>query len=476
MSGPRSPGHPDNSSAEGQPILDNMQRPIMSSAAIGIGEVDFEDDGPLERPQPQVAGSDEAPDVSPQHADDDMQSNSPHSDNDRPTVGVCRDVPSEGETREPRTSDFSHGFDHPALHDINALSRASGNGIDYLEDSEMPTAWFHPLPHAPSDYFGPDGTPLSPLNAGAPIMAAIATQIPSKDAAMKVQQLASPVSMASTSETPPPPPKETQSRFAAKSPHPINIAARRNHQRPAAIGLPASRKSPYSQGPKTGVDFPRCRADNTTPMRRTTSATGLRLPRVSEGLRSPGLYFQRTRSPSYNSSGSPVSPGRADTPVTHNSDEHHALPYGNFNAPLTSRFESSISTPPVTPGLPLGYSGFANPFEQAWAHAGSEQPVATTPSLCSHGGSETDFAGTSSRMPNYMASQPTTPGFPRPDAFGPGFRFGHGGMSNAPEYTFPDSSSYVDSTLGSSPHEQHTLSKTFQFAQNMTPQDFSHES
>lgn len=472
MSGPRSPDLIEDGGADGHLILDTMQRPIMSSAAIGIGEIDTEDDGPSEQRQRRLDESEGGADASPQDEDDDTRSNS-HLDEDGPTVTVSHEVRSEDEAQESfqtPTSDLSQGFDYPSLQDLNGgLPRVAGNSLDYLDDGEIPTAWFHPLPQAPSDYFGADATPLSPLNAATPM--AMAKQFPSKDA-IKVQQLASPVSMSSTSETPPPPPKEMASHFAANSPRPINIAARRNHQRPAALGLPASRKASYSQGPKTGVDFPRRRADITTPMRRTTSATGLRLPRVSEGLRSPGLYFQRTRSPSYNSSGSSVSPGRVDTPVTHNSDEHHSLPYGNFNAPLTSRFESSINTPPVTPGLPLGYSGFANPFEQAWAHAGTEQPVAT-PSLCSHGGSETDFPGTS-HMPNYIASQPATPCFPRPDAFGPAFRFGHGGMPSAPEYTFPDSSSYVDTTLGSSPHE-HAMSKTFQFAQNVTPQDFSHE-
>jgi hypothetical protein len=180
------------------------------------------------------------------------------------------------------------------------------------------------------------------------------------------------------------------------------------------------------------------------------------------------------RSPSYHSSASPVSPGKADSPATNNSDDQqHGLPYGNFNAPLTSGFESSIHTPPVTPGLPMSYSGFANPFEQAWAHAAGEQPLAT-PSLCSHGGSELDFPGTTP-IPNYVASQPATPGFARPDTFGPGFRFaGQGGavgMANAPEYTFPDSG-YIES----SPLQEHAASsKTFQFAQNVTPQDFGGE-
>lgn len=440
-----------------------MQRPIISSATIG--EVEPEDDGPSEQQQLHFVESDEASDVSPHGADDDMQSNS-HSDNSRPTVVVSHDMPDDDEAQEPfqtPDSDLSQGFEYSTLQGF----RGSENHLDYLDDGEMPTAWFHPLPQAPSDYFGADAAPLSLLNAGAPM--AMAAQFPSEDV-LKVQQLASPVSMSSTSQTPPLP-KDMASRFALKSPRPINIAARRNHQRPAPLGLAISRKASFCQGPKTGIDLPRRRADNATPMRRTASATGLRLPMVSEGLRSPGINFQGMRSPSYNSSASPVSPGQADTPVTNNSDEHQGLAYGNFNAPLTSRFESSISTPPVTPGLPLSYSGFANPFEQAWAQATSEQPLAT-PSLCSHGGSEMDFPGTS-HIPNYIASQPTTPGFPRPDAFGPGFRFGPGGMSNAPEYTFPDSS-YVESTLGSSPQE-HAVSKTFQFAQNVTPQDFSNE-
>ncbi|KAB5551191.1 hypothetical protein GE09DRAFT_1125334 [Coniochaeta sp. 2T2.1] len=397
----------------------------------------------------------------PEDDDDDEAQQQPHSSQGGLMVVDSRDIKQE-ETHEPPqfqtpNSDMNE-FDYPTLQGFHGLPQNSLNSLEYLDEDEIATAWFHPLPQAPSDYFGSDVAPLSMLNACAPM--AIAEQFPSEDA-LKVQQLASPVSMCSTSQTPPPP-KEMASRFALKSPRPVNIAARRNLQRPAPLGLAISRKAPHCQGPKTGIDMPR---RDTTPMRRTASATGLRrLQRVSEGLRSPGIHVQGMRSPSYNSSGSPVSPGRSDTPATTNSDEHHGLPYGNFNAPLTSRFENAINTPPVTPGLPLGYSAFPNPFEQAWAHASYEQPLAT-PSLCSHGGSEMDFPGTS-HLPTYIASQPVTPGFPRPDAFGPGFRFAHGGMSNAPEYTFPESR-YVDSS------PEQPMSKTFQFARNVTPQNFS---
>jgi len=451
-----------------------MQRPIMSSATIGETEPD--DNGASEAQQPEAADCSETPDLSSHDMDDDDTHSSSPSEDNRLTVVVSHDVSDNNDAQQPfqtPESDLSQGFDYRSLHDFQVVPQGSADNLDYLDDSEIPTAWFHPLPQAPSDYFESDATPLALLNAGAPM--AMADPFQSQDN-LKVQQLASPVSMSSTSQTPPPS-KEMASRFALKSPRPINIAARRNHQRPAPLGLSISRKASYSQGPKTGIDMPRHRPNDSTPMRRTASATGLRLPTVSQGLRSPGINFQGTRSPSYNASASPVSPGRADTPATNNSDDHHhSLPYGNFNAPLTSRFESSINTPPVTPGLPLGYSSFANPFEQAWAHAASEQPLAT-PSLCSHGGSEMDFPGGTSHIPHYIASsQPATPGFPRPDAFGPGFRFGGhgggggGGMSNAPEYTFPESS-YVESPL-----EQHAVSsKTFQFAQNVTPQDFSSE-
>jgi hypothetical protein len=447
--------------------LDNIQRPIMSSAMIG--EVEPEDIGPSEQQQLHLAQSNETPDDSSQCADDDMSNSD--LDDKRLIVVVSHDLPSHDDTREHFQSpnaDLKQEFDYPALQTFHGLPQGHIHNLEYLDDNEIATAWFHPLPQAPSDYFGSEVAPLSLLNAGAPM--AMTEQFRAEDV-LKGQQLASPVSMASMSQTPPPS-KEMGSRFALKSPRPINIAARRNHQRPAPLGLAISRKASHCQGPKTGIDIPRRHADDTAPMRRTASASGLRrLPRVSEGLRSPGTNFQGMRSPSYNSSASPVSPARADTPTTNNSDDHHGLPYANFNAPIAPRFENSINTPPVTPGIPLGYSSFANPFEQAWAHATNDQPLAT-PSLCSHGGSEMDFPGTS-HMPSYIASQPTTPGFQRPDAFGPGFRFVHGGMSNAPEYTFPDSS-YVESSLASSPHEQ-TMSKTFQFAQNVTPQDFSNE-
>ncbi|OIW34756.1 hypothetical protein CONLIGDRAFT_21301 [Coniochaeta ligniaria NRRL 30616] len=421
-SGPQSPEQHDEDDRDKRSVLDNIQRPIMSSATIG--EVEPEDNGPLEQQQPHLVVSDETPDDASQRADDDMSNSD--SGNNRLTVVISHDMPDHHDAREHFQSpiaDLKQEFDYPALQEFHGLPHVSNN-LEYLDDNEIATAWFHPLPQAPSDYFGSDVAPLSLLNAGAP-MAMTEQQFPSEDI-LKGQQLASPVSMSSMSQTPPPA-KDMGSRFALKSPRPINIAARRNHQRPAPLGLAISRKASYCQGPKTGIDLPRHRGDDTTPMRRTASATGLH--------------------------------------------DRHGLPYANFNAPMATRFENSINTPPVTPGLPLGYSSFANPFEQAWAHAANDQPLAT-PSLCSHGGSEMDFPGTS-HMPSYIASQPATPGFQRPDAFGPGFRFVQGGMSNAPEYTFPDSS-YVESSLGSSPHEQ-PMSKTFQFAQNVTPQDFSHE-
>lgn len=469
-SGSQSPKQQDEQRRDERSALDDIQRRIMSRATIG--EVEPEDHDSSE--QPQFQGElDGTPDDSSPCPDDDMSNSS--LDNTGLVVVVSHDLPNHGDTRDqfqPPNPDFKQAYNYPTLRDFaSGLPQGSINNLEYLDDNEIATAWFHPLPQAPSDYFGSEVAPLSLLNAGAPM--AMTEQFPSEDV-LKGQQLASPVSMSSMSRTPPPA-KDPASRFALKSPRPINIAARRNHQRPAPLGLTVSRNASYCQGPKTGIDVPRRRADEASPMRRTASASGLRrLPtRVSEGLRSPGTNFQMVRSPSYNSSASPVSPGRADTPATNNSDDNHGLPYANFNAPMATRFENPINTPPVTPGLPLGYSSFGNPFEQAWANAANDQPLAT-PSLCSHGGSEMDFPATTSHMPNYIASQPTTPGFQRPDAFGPGFRFLQGGMSNAPEYTFPDSS-FVESSLASSPHEQQMSSKTFQFAQNVTPQDFSAE-
>lgn len=449
---------------------DNIRRPFMSSATIGeVDEYDAEEDDISEHKPLYLVESEGTPEISVPGLDQDSQSLSnspPDHDGLMVVIGGPQGLPNNDDCQEQFRSpsiSITQEYGYPALAGFHGLAENSLDNLEYMDNSELPTAWFHPLPQAPNDYFGSGVTPLSLLNAGTPMT--VSEQRRSENS-LKVEQLASPVSMSQI----PPPAKDMSSRFALKSPRPINIAARRS-QRPAPLGLAVSQKTSYCSGPKTGIDVPRRHADDRTPMRRTASATGLRrLPRVSEGLRSPSMNFQAMHSPRYNNSASPVSPSSAHTPNTNNSEERHALPYGNFNAPLTSRFGEAVNTPPVTPGLPLGYSAFANPFEQAWAHV-NDQPLAT-PSLCSHGGSEMDFPGTS-HIPSYIASQPVTPGFPRADAFGPGFRFMHGGMSNAPEYTFPDSS-YVESSLASSPYEQQS-SKTFQFAQNVTPQDFGHE-
>lgn len=459
----------DENSAEERSVLDNIRRPFLSSAVIG--EAVEEKKGEAEQQNNLLDDEDQTPGASLCVRHENMRPNQ-ESGNEGfvavEDVPLC--LPNSGDIQEQLPSPditLSRDFDYQAPEIFQPLPQTACSNLDYMDAADMDTAWFQTLPQAPSDYFGPGVGQLSLLNAGPPMAMAQAQEFRSDDAP-KVEQLASPVSMSPT----PPPARDVSSRL--KSPRPVNIAARRNHQRPAPLGLGVSRKGSFCQGPKTGIEMPRRRADDGASMRRTASASGLRrLPKVSEaGGRSPGTNFQGMRSPSYNSAASPMSPSRADTPSTSSSEEHHGLPYSNFAAALTARFgEPAVSTPPVTPGLPLGYQSFANPFEQAWTHAANDQPLAT-PSLCSHGGSEMDFPATS-HIPSYIASQPATPGFPRPDAFGPGFRFTHGGMSNAPEYMFPESS-YIESSLASSPHEQ-PASKHFQFAQNVTPQDFSNE-
>ena len=464
-SGGESPSRPHSSEQQDEDGRDvrsasNIQRPFMSSATIG--EVDAEVDDESEHEQPHQSDFEGTSDASVPSLDEDSQSNSPSEHDDFKVIVGGPDVNDREEQFQSPSTHSSQQYGYP---DFQGLPEATINDLEYMDQSEVQTAWFYPLPQAPNDYFGSGAAPLSLLNASTPM--AVSQQFPCEPA-LKVEQLESPVSMSLT-----PPKKDISSRFALKSPRPINIAARRNLQRPAPLGISVSRQGSYYQGPKTGIEMSRRRAEDTTPMRRTASATGLRrLPRVSEGFRSPSLNLQAMRSPSYNRSASPVSPSRAETTATHNSEEQQGLSYSSFDAPLSTRFgETSVNTPPVTPGLPISYNSFANPFEQAWAHGATDQPLAT-PSLCSHGGSEMDFPGTS-HIPTYIASQPATPGFPRPDAFGPGFRFVHGGMSNAPEYTFPDSG-YVESSLASLPHEQQA-SKTFQFAQNVTPQDYGTE-
>ncbi|KAK0618547.1 hypothetical protein B0T17DRAFT_592285 [Bombardia bombarda] len=290
------------------------------------------------------------------------------------------------------------------------------------------------------------------------------------------------------------PPQASDLRFKSPPP-PADIASRRNMRRPAPLGLSSLRNGTHGYGPKTGIDAPR-RSDTASPIRRISSATGSLPGRVqksfmnSGGPRSPFALdrnkeallqsLHNTHSPimtSLNSAMSPMSPEgmsgqglRENTVGTNTSDEDQGYTFGSLGAVSMYKVESSIKTPPGTPGLPIHFHDpfFSNSVDHAWNYVPQDEPL-PTPSLCSHGGSELEFS-MAPQMPGYVASQPVTPSFP--PSVGPTYNgFFNGNMTNA-EYNFPDS--YPPETSArSSPGGPPFRSKQFQFAQNITPQDFN---
>jgi len=285
-------------------------------------------------------------------------------------------------------------------------------------------------------------------------------------------------------------------RFKSPPP-PADIASRRNMRRPAPLGLSAIRGC---AGPKTGIDAPR-RSETASPMRRISSATGGLPGRIQKtfvnngGPRSP-FMMERTKEALYQSlqsshppavaplsnAMSPVSPADANshglcekTATTNASDDEHGFAFGPVGAisgfPVY-KSDSNMKTPPDTPALAANFPEhfFPSSVEQAWNFGPHDEPL-PTPSLCSHGGSELEFS-VAPQMPGYVASQPVTPSFP--PSIGPtyGGFFGGGNMANA-EYTFPDS--YPPESEARSSPGGPLKSRQFQFAQNITPQDFNAE-
>ena len=283
-------------------------------------------------------------------------------------------------------------------------------------------------------------------------------------------------------------------RFKSPPP-PADIAGRRKMRRPAPLGLSALRGGP---GPKTGIDA--CgRGGPASPIRRISSATGSLCGRVQKTFLGPGgprspfamdrnkeallQSLQGTQSPvmtSLNSAMSPISPegmasrGMGEVAVGANvsDDEQQGYRFGSLGAvsgmPIYGG-EPAASTPPGTPGHQVGFQEayFPSSLDLTWNFVPQDEPL-PTPSLCSHGGSELEFS-MAPQLPGYVASQPVTPSFP---PVGPTYA-GYFGTSlgHNTEYHFPDSYP-TESSARSSPVAP-PRSKQFQFAQNITPQDFN---
>lgn len=276
----------------------------------------------------------------------------------------------------------------------------------------------------------------------------------------------------------------TMSNLRFKSPPPpADIAGRRKSRRPAPLGLSALRGAP---GPKTGIEVPR-RADTVSPMRRISSATGL-YARVqksfagSGGPRSPfamdrnkEALLQSLQETQALGSDSMLGPGVGECASGPNSseDEQQSYPFGSLGAvsgaPLYGAAESALRSPPGTPGLSMGFheAYFPTSIDHTWNYVQQDEPL-PTPSLCSHGGSELEFS-MAPPLPGYVASQPVTPSFP--PAMGPTYTGFFGTSVGQTEYHFPESYP-AESSARSSPVAP-PRSKQFQFAQNITPQDFN---
>lgn len=282
----------------------------------------------------------------------------------------------------------------------------------------------------------------------------------------------------------------TVSELGLKLPPPsADIAGRRKMRRPAPLGLSSLRGGP---GPKTGIEAPR-RGDTASPMRRISSATGGLCGRVQKTFLGPGgprspfamdrnkeallQSLQCTQAPamvSLNGAMSPMSPDEAGgRGLGENAMGSNASDFVSMGAvsglPLYGG-DQYARTPPDTPGLQTGFqeSYLPNSSDHAWNYGPRDEPL-PTPSLCSHGGSELDFS-MAPQLPGYVASQPVTPSFP--PALGPTYA-GYFGTSlgHNTEYHFPDSYP-TESSARSSPAAP-PRSKQFQFAQNITPQDFN---
>lgn len=289
-------------------------------------------------------------------------------------------------------------------------------------------------------------------------------------------------------------PDSTDMRFKSPPP-PSNIASRRNRGIPAQLSTTALRS--YSYGPKTGMDMVR-RSDAASPMRRIVSATGTmpcRIQKPSLNIQAPRspMYYERTkealmrslqqsaRSPvmaSMPTTLSPVTPSdhpfqgqqtaRETTVSSSASDDEQRYTLGPSVQPnpFFSRMESTLKTPPGTPGLARVYSEQVLGLDSAWNYVPQDEPL-VTPGLGSFGSEE--FAMASSAPTYVVNSQPATPSFA--PTMGPSY-FAWG--SNNAEYTFP-SASYVGSDASMRGSPLASKSSHIQFTPNITPSDFGSE-
>lgn len=480
--------------------MSNHHQPLAISTATfgGHGNMDDESDG-SESDRQQSAACEELEHVTP-------GSTPPSRSIESPSAPVNNDVAADRESSNPPVSAI-----HIMSEFVPDVMRHSSFGhIQHQDDFQQPHPYVLGIPtqHLTTDSLpqGFDGLPeciALPPSATVETFAdrdyfevPTLTQFPSQllephahqDVHMKIESV-SPHAMPESSPVPP------EVRFKSPPP-PADIAGRRKMRRPAPLVATALRGAPHIAGPKTGIDPPR-RSETASPMRRISSASGLpgRVQKSfssSMGPRSPFTIernkeallqrLQTTQSPTMASLNSvafsPMTPegmgGQQvlqESPMSTSPEDDQGFTFGPMG--VVGNFsmynaEMNVKTPPDTPGLPNHFQDhfFSSTENQAWSFLPQEEPL-PTPSLCSHDGSERQFPMT--QIPGYIASQPATPSFP--PSIGPAYT--GGGFYGNTEYNFPESYA-ADSSARSSPAGP-PKSKQFQFAQNVTPQDFNAE-
>lgn len=465
----------------------------MSTAEFGGDDDTVESDyvTPKSEPadQPSLAYVPAAPACeSPAGSESDSFVHADYQPSDRQTTGVVgsfNETQAHGGFGQPTTFAFRLA-DAPTVDGLpqrtfDSLSPPTGMAVGDAGAFPFADQDYYATPSVsrfPSEMVAPHG----PINASSHVLR---PQVSMES--LTQSDAVSPISMPESPSTIP------NLRFKSPPP-PADIAGRRKSRRPAPLGLSSLRGGP---GPKTGIDVPR-RADTVSPMRRISSATGSLCGRVQKTFMGPGgprspfamdrnkeallQSLQESQTPamaSLNSAMSPMSPegmlssGLGDCAGgPSSSDDEQGYPYGSLGpvggVPLYNA-DPAIKSPPGTPGLQMGFheSYFPSSLEHAWNYVPQDEPL-PTPSLCSHGGSELEFS-MAPQLPGYVASQPVTPSFP--PAMGPTYTGFFGTSLGQTEYHFPDS--YPAETSARSSPVVPPRSKQFQFAQNITPQDFS---
>ncbi|VBB72680.1 pah3 homeobox protein encoded by the pah3 gene [Podospora comata] len=485
--------------------LSNQHQPLgLSTAKFGGSDDGTDSDDGASGPQPLIESAGASCTVTPggdtpvspgsdyvhvkyEHVKSPVHRSQNTSDLDQPSTAMSAFTTPQQEINFQQPTPFSFRQANPEL--LDGLSGHELHRVqsqDHIDTGE--TSHFGSFPDR--DYFASPPIPRFPSEMIPENLVSAETELLQRRVSEENLVKCEALSPTSLPESP-----LTVSDLRFKSPPPpADIAGRRKLRRPAPLG-PSSLRG--GAGPKAGIEAPR-RSETASPMRRISSATGGLGGRVQKSFMGPGgprspfamernkeallQSLQDGQSPamaSLNSAMSPLSPGghnqsaREGTVGISSSDEEAGFAYGSLGAVggfSMYKSEATMKTPPGTPGLQMGMQDayFTGSMDHAWNFAPQDEPL-PTPSLCSHGGSELEFS-MAPQMPGYVASQPVTPSFP-PQSMGPTYNGFFGPSLAQTEYHFPDS--YATEPSARSSPTNMPRSKQFQFAQNITPQDFS---